>query len=110
MRTCNMTRTRTIRIAACALLAVTATRLMAGPVVIDGTDANDHGFSTNGVNADGWLYMQKVLENLASQLDPSVVKVVVDLGTHATGTISATNSHARDAINSAFTFSSLPGK
>jgi hypothetical protein len=52
-------------------------------------------------NQDGWLYMQKALENLGSQVNPAATKVVVDLGT--------TSSTARNAINSAFDLSSLPG-
>ena len=74
---------------------------LAGPVVIDGSDASDHG-STNGVvNANGWLYMQKVLENLAPQVAPGTAKVVVDIGTEP-------GSTARTAIDSAFALSSLP--
>lgn len=37
---------------------------LAGPVVIDGTDANDHGYGTITANSEGWLYMQKVVDNL----------------------------------------------
>jgi hypothetical protein len=73
----------------------------AGPVIIDGTDSNDHGGTSSGANVDGWLYMQKALENLASQIDASVTKTVVNLG--------ATSGGALDAITSAFTLSSLPG-
>src|SRR5437867_3558346 len=71
------------RIMLSLVLLVLSKSLYGGPVVIDGTDANDigHGSVTNGVNQQGWLYMQKVLDNLASQVDPSVVKVVVDIGT-----------------------------
>lgn len=72
----------------------------AGPVIIDGTDANDHGFASGGANLTGWLYMQRVLENLASNVNASVAKVVVDVGT-STG-------QARDAIDSAFLLSVLP--
>ena len=72
----------------------------AGAVVIDGTDANDHG-SAGVTNIDGWLYMQKVLENLAATVPPGTVKVVVDIGTEP-------GSQARAAIDSAFALSSLP--
>ena len=75
--------------------------VLAGPVVIDGTDANDHGSASGGVNLNGWEYMQRVLENLASAVNPAAAKVVVDLGT--------SSSTARAAINSAFALSSLPG-
>lgn len=72
-------------------------------VIIDGTDANEHGDNNSGrSNDNGWLYMQKVLENLASRVPAGTAKVVVDLGT-STGT-------ARRAIDSAFNLSSLPNQ
>lgn len=72
-------------------------------IIIDGTDANEHGDNNGGSSNDnGWLYMQKVLENLASRVPAGTAKVVVDLGT--------TNSRARNAIVSAFNLSSLPGQ
>ena len=73
----------------------------AGPVIIDGTDSNDHGSVSGGVNLAGWFYMQKALTNLASSLSGSVTKVLVDIGTSV--------GQARDAINSAFALSPLPG-
>lgn len=72
----------------------------AGPVIIDGTDANDHGSATT-VNQNGWLYMQRALENLATNVNPLAAKVVVDIG--------ATSSDARNSITSAFNLSTLPG-
>ncbi len=72
----------------------------AGPVIIDGTDGNDHGSVSGGVNQDGWLYMQKALESLSRQVPANVKKTVAALG--AVG-------KAGDAINSAFNLSSLPG-
>jgi len=74
----------------------------AGPVVIDGTDANDHGqtdFTTGTQNEEGWLYMQKVLENLAPQVGNGNT-TVVSLGTEL-------NTTAYDAINSAFSLSNI---
>ncbi len=72
----------------------------AGPVVIDGTDANDHGSAPVGANLNGWLYMQKALENLAPQVGNGN-KTVVALGT--------TLGEATTAINSAFNLSNLSG-
>lgn len=72
----------------------------AGPVIIDGTDANDHGSASGGANLTGWLYMQKALENLAPQVGNGN-KTVVALGT--------TGGEATTAINSAFNLSSLAG-
>ena len=39
---------------------------MAGPFIIDGTDADDHGFASGGQNKEGWLYIQRGLENIAA--------------------------------------------
>lgn len=72
----------------------------AGPFILAGTDADDHGFASSGVNNDGWLFMQKVLENLA----PGVTNgqtVVVSLGSNP-------GTQAGDAAASAFAAASLP--
>ena len=93
--------TRLAKLVGAGLLAVAANHAYAGPVIIDGTDANDHGSFNGTSNVSGWLYMQRVLENLAAAVNPAATKVVVDLGT--------SSSQARNAIDSAFTNSSLPG-
>jgi hypothetical protein len=72
-------------------------------VIIDGTDANDHGSTSGGVNLDGWLCMQKALESLAPQVGNGQRTVV------ALGIDPATSSDARNAIQSAFALSSLAG-
>jgi hypothetical protein len=85
--------------AAAALLVLAAGTAEAGPYILDGTDADDHGFVSAGVNQDGWFYMQRALENLA----PGVTngnKVVASLGASST---------ALTAANSAFSLSNLPG-
>ena len=73
----------------------------AGPVIIDGTDANDHGGVSAGVNTGGWEYMQRALQNLAGAVSPTANRVVTVIGT-ASGAGQAYNS-----INSAFGLSSL---
>ena len=83
-----------------ALLALSASIGIAGPIIIDGTDANDHGSAPGGVNANGWEYMQKALQNIAGQVGNGN-KIVVDLGT--------TGGQAGTAINSAFGLSTLVG-
>lgn len=73
---------------------------MAGPFIIAGTDADDHGFVSGGVNQDGWFFMQRALENIA----PGVTngnKTVVFLGSNP-------GSSAGNAAQSAFNLSSLP--
>lgn len=72
----------------------------AGPFILSGTDADDHGSANATANIDGWLYMQKALENLA----PGVTngnKTVVALGSSA--------GAALQAAQSAFSKSTLPG-
>jgi len=89
-------------------LACFATGAAAGPVIIDGTDANDHGSVSGTTNLGGWEYMQRALENLAAArlaANPAAMKVVVDLGTTPAGA----GVTARNAIDSAFNNSSLPG-
>ncbi len=41
---------------------------LAGPVIIDGTDAEEHGFLSGGVNVSGWEYFQRGFENLLPQV------------------------------------------
>ena len=71
----------------------------AGPFIFSGTDSDDHGSASGGANQDGWLFMQKALENMAPAVTNSN-KVVTILG--STG-------DAADAANSAFNLSSLAG-
>jgi len=76
----------------------------AGPFILDLTDADDHGSATATANLSGWLYMQKVLENLA----PGVTNgntLVVQLG----ATDGGGSFDAFDAASSSFSKSSLPG-
>ena len=40
----------------------------AGPVIIDGTDAEEHGGVSGGVNIEGWEYFQRGFENLLPQV------------------------------------------
>lgn len=73
---------------------------LAGPIIIAGTDADDHG-GFNGVdNQTGWLFMQRAFENLGSSVSNGS-KVAVCIGCNG--------STATDAFNSAFSRSSLAG-
>jgi hypothetical protein len=72
---------------------------MAGSFILAGTDADDHGFADIGGNQDGWLFMQKSLENIA----PGVTngnKVITVLGS---------SGNALTAASSAFNLSTLVG-
>jgi subtilisin-like proprotein convertase family protein len=86
-----------------------------GTVIIDGTDANDHGFfdTKANVNSDGWLYLEKAFDNIG----PNVAngnRLVVALGTDATpgkgsGGGFFGGGNAGQAVRSGFEESSLPG-
>lgn len=76
------------------------TAVQAGPFIISGTDADDHGFASGGANQDGWFFMQRALENIAPGVGNGNKKVV---------TLGSSAGQALNAANSAFGLSSLPG-
>ena len=55
-----------VSLAAASLMASSAA--FAGPFILAGTDADDHGSVSGGVNQDGWFFMQRALENLATDV------------------------------------------
>lgn len=73
---------------------------VAGPIIIAGTDADDHGFTNGVANFTGWLFMQKAFENMAPSVTNGSTQAVC-LGCSST---------ALSAFNSAFGLStSLTG-
>jgi hypothetical protein len=69
-----------LRIACGAVaLSLAATAAHAGPIIIDGTDAEEHGGLSGGVNVAGWAYFQAGFENLLPQVGNGNT-VVVCLG------------------------------
>lgn len=82
-------------------LALTAasTPVFAGPFILAGTDADDHGSVSGGVNQDGWFFMQRALENIGAG---------VTNGNKTVSILGSTGS-ALTAANSAFNLSSLVG-
>jgi len=86
----------------CAVTAVAAlvgSSAYAGPFILAGTDADDHGFANAAGNQDGWFFMQRALENLAPGVSNGNKKVTI-LGSTSTSLQSA---------NSAFGLSTLVG-
>jgi len=75
----------------------------AGPFILAGTDADDHGSASATANNSGWLFMQRALENLttSASLNNGFLNVV-NLGSEAT-------RRAGLAAASAFGKSSLSG-
>jgi hypothetical protein len=75
-----------------------ATGAVAGPIIIDGTDAEEHGTVLAGVNVNGWEYFQRGFENLLPQVGNSN-KVAVCLGCTA---------NTQSAFASAFDLAAKP--
>lgn len=80
-----------------ALLGVILSSLsaasIAGPIIIAGTDADDHGSANATTNFNGWLFMQKALENIAPQVSNGKTSAVC---------IGCNGRSAETAFNSAF--------
>ena len=91
---------RLLLIAAAAASLFAATAAQAGPFILAGTDAEDHGTFSGGANQDGWFFMQRALENIAGGVTTGN-KIVTILGTGA--------GNALNAANSAFDNSTLVG-
>lgn len=81
------------------LMTFGAGSALAGPYILAGTDADDHGSATATANVDGWFFMQRAIENLGTAVTNGD-KVVVSLG-------SDPGTTAGSAAASAFAFSSL---
>lgn len=82
-----------------AVLCLASSTAFAGPFILAGTDADDHGFVSAGTNQAGWLFMQRALENIGAGVTNGN-KTVVVLGS---------TSSAATAANSAFDLSGLVG-
>jgi len=90
---------RLLLIAAAAASLFAATAAHAGPFILAGTDAEDHGGFSSGANQDGWFFMQRALENIAGGVTTGIKTV----------TILGSTGNAATAANSAFDNSSLVG-
>lgn len=82
-----------------ALIWGLATVAGAGPIIIAGTDADDHGFVSGGINNDGWKFMQSAFENLLPQVGNGQTTAVC---------IGCNSSTALGAFNSAFGLATKP--
>jgi hypothetical protein len=85
-----------LKLLAASLLMASSTAF-AGPFILAGTDADDHGSVSGGVNQNGWLFMQRALENIGAGVTNGKTTVAI-LGSTFT---------AANAANSAFDLSSL---
>ncbi len=82
-----------------------------GAVVIDGTDADNHGGFSGGANTTGWLYMQKVIQAIQPNITDGQ-KVLVALGADPSIDVGKTlnTSSAVYGIFDAFQQSTLPAQ
>jgi hypothetical protein len=73
----------------------------AGPVILGGDDLTDHGQRVAGVNQQGWLYIQRAIDNLlTNQSRPgTITEDIAALGSAANPAF--TSSNAGGAIGSA---------
>jgi hypothetical protein len=79
-----------------ALFSLTSSTL-AGPFILSGTDSDDHGSASATANLNGWLFMQKAIQNIATGVTNGNKSIAV-LGSAST---------ALAAAQSAFNFSGL---
>lgn len=77
-----------------------STSAIAGPIIIAGTDADDHGFLSSGQNQTGWSFMQKAFENIGGAVTNGQQSIVC---------IGCNGSQASAAYSSATGLSSLAG-
>ncbi len=74
---------------------------LGGPVILGGDDLTDHGCATGGVNEQGWLYLQRALENIKPNVTRSNDGSIAALGSAAVEGVVCDN--AGSAILSAAT-------
>jgi hypothetical protein len=95
------------RLALAGIILAGAGAAQAGPIIIAGTDADDHGSATATDNFTGWLFMERAFENLA----PAVTngnKSVVCIGCNGSSAQSAFDSAtSKSNLNPTWSFTSL---
>lgn len=79
-------------LAAVLALSIRPAHAAGGPVILGGDDLTDHGGrnTTTNVNVDGWLYIEKALENIA----PSVTRAGNNGSIAALGSNDSTSTSA----------------
>jgi hypothetical protein len=88
----KMKTTKLLAVKVLALLSLCfSTAAMAGPIIIAGTDADDHGFVSGGQNVTGWEFMQKSFENIGAAVTNGQ-KSIVCIGCNGSQASAAFNS------------------
>ena len=70
---CGFLRILLVALAVCVFSSGAA---WAGPIIIAGTDADDHGSTSGGVNLNGWEFMQSSFVNLAGAVTNAGTNIV----------------------------------
>lgn len=83
-----------------AFVLCLSTSAFAGPIIIAGTDSDDHGFVSGGVNQTGWSFMQKAFENIGGAVTNGSTSIVC---------LGCNGSTASTSFQSATSLSSLGG-
>jgi hypothetical protein len=82
---------------------------MAGPIIIAGTDADDHGHVSGAINQTGWAFMQRAFENISAGVTNGN-KNVVCLGCNgATASAAFDSSASLSSLSGTWTFTSISG-
>lgn len=72
----------------------------AGPIIIAGTDADDHGFFSAGANQTGWKFMEQAFTSIGN---------AVSNGNKQAVCLGCNGSTASDAFSSSFSLAGLAG-
>lgn len=88
------------RILAATALAIGVSVAHAGPIIIAGTDADDHGSVSAGVNQDGWKFLQLGMSNIGGAVSNGQTNAVC---------FGCNSGKASNAFNSAFNLAGLTG-
>lgn len=66
-----------------AVVLATANSVSAGPIIIGGDDLTDHGSFSGGATFNGWLYIEKAIDNILSSVTRAgtITTDIVSLGT-----------------------------
>lgn len=82
---------------------------MAGPIIIAGTDADDHGGVSGGVNLTGWAFMQKAFENIGASVTNGN-KTIICLGCNgSTASNAFASSTSLSSLAGSWTFTTVTG-
>jgi len=88
-----------LSIAVAAALGAAAAPVLAGLVILGGDDLTDHGSRVGGANQEGWLYIQKAIDNLLTNQTRNGTLDIAALG--SAQTVGFPSSNAGGAIGSA---------